>query len=162
MKKYSKIANYFLIGYFIANLLRILAILSGRLLFDRAIKDMNHTTPPDIPSVYYFLGETAVPVLLIVSNICAIVLIVLAFYLKIRYKSNLNILEQILKINVFVVVLTLYIIYITSELIGDSPTIYNYCIYNLSSIILILLFLVVFKIISSKNKSINNKTIADS
>ena len=137
--KKQKDSIRFLIIYLLAEMLRIGFLLVGSVVFKLSVNEIGAGSDLPVPQVYYLLGETLRPIATGVSIASGVFLILFALYMLLQKKINYHIFKKMLVINSFIVILTLYLLYIAASLFGITPAIYNYCTYNLSSIFIVLM-----------------------
>lgn len=152
-----KITRVLTIIYFLAELMRIGSLLAGGVIFKLSTNNIGAGSSSPVPQAYYFLGETFRPIMSGVSIASGIILVVFAFFALIYKKENLRIFKKMLMMNSFIIVLSLYLLYVAAILFGITPAIYNYCTYNLSSIIIILLLCGVSFIVERYNEKKERK-----
>lgn len=152
-----KTAEVLLIIYFLAEVLRIGSLLVGGIIFKLSMNNIGAGSASPVPQVYYFLGETFRPIVSGVSIVCGMFLILFALYVLFCKKLNFNIFKKMLMINSFIIILTLYLLYISAILFGITPAIYNYCTYNLSSILIVSVLYGFSFIIERHNKKKDDK-----
>lgn len=152
MVKCKRISRILLVIYLMAELLRITSLLMGSAIFKISTNNIGAGSASPIPQTYYFLGETFRPMMSVISIVCGLSLAILGLYAFCCKNTNLDILKKMLIINCFVIILTLYLLYIAANVFGITPAIYNYCTYNLSSIFVILLLCGFSLIIQRRNQ----------
>lgn len=143
-KRITHIIKCLLIIFFVIEMLLLLTGIYSRIVWDDTIMDAYG----EIPTIYTFLQKTIHPVLNGSLYLVRGGLVVIAYYMLLRYKNDFHVFEYFIKINIGIILIKLYsLYYIIGQILEHPYTVYDLCIYNMSTILQMSVYWSIFYVI---------------